>query len=116
MRIDLNIESRQSACARYQKNECRDQSQLHHLVMHGREAAIGQQPESPHPGKQRRSDAKRNYVCQGIKFAAKVAGGVGHAGNAAVKSVGHHGNANRQRSMIKMPELLRVPCNVWLSA
>src|SRR6476646_4558060 len=107
LRIYLNIESRQPACACDQKNERRYQPQLHHLVMHGGKSAIRQQTKSPHPCQQRRCNAERDYVRQRIKFATKIAGGVGHARNAAIQSVSHYGNANRHGCMVKVPEVLR---------
>src|SRR5882724_207581 len=74
--------------------------------MHRGESAVRQQAKSPHPREQSRRHAESDHVRQGIKLAAKVAGGIGHAGNAAIQTISYHSHANRQGSMIKVPELL----------
>src|SRR5216684_7593755 len=74
--------------------------------MHRGESTVGQQAKSPHPREQGRRHAESDHVRQRIEFAAKVAGGIGHASYATVKPVCYHRHANRQGSVIKMPELL----------
>jgi hypothetical protein len=49
---------------------------------------------APHKGENGRRDAEADHVCQRIEFAAELAGGVGHAGDAAIESVEDEGEAD----------------------
>ena len=57
---------------------------------------------SPDPRQDRRSYAEGDDVCQRIEFPPEVAGGIRHAGNAAIESIEDHGESNRLRSIVKM--------------
>jgi len=87
--------------------------------MDRRESAVGEAGPNPHnPGKQRRRNAKSDHgSAQESNSRPKSLVVFVMPGNAAIQPIGYHlPRPIRQRSMIKMPELLaRCPGTVWLS-
>ena len=89
-----------------QKEKADECAPLHHVLpqhgIHGR----GQRLEAPGEGQQAGSDAKGNYVRQRIELLAELAGGFGHARDAAIDGVKGDGKADGQGGIVEMPRLL----------
>src|SRR5690348_9353405 len=104
LRIDLNVEARQTASAGDQKKEAGKQPQMPDPIHHGTSLEIRQHKpaKAPHQREQRRRHAKRNGIGQGIELAAKIAGCSGHPRDKAIQSVGDDGNAYCLRCYIEV--------------
>ena len=66
----------------------------------------GKHLEAPGEGQQAGSDTKGNYVSQRIEFLAELAGGFGHARDAAIDRVEGDGEADGQGGIVEMLRLL----------
>src|SRR5208282_1945326 len=64
--------------------------------------------KSPHPGKQSRGNAEGDHVSQRIEFLAKIAGGIGHARDAAVQTVEQYGKTDGHGGEIQVPGFTRT--------
>ena len=62
--------------------------------------------ETPGKGQDAGRDAKGDHVCQRIEFLAEVAGGFGHARDAAIEGVKGDGEADGQGGVVEMARLL----------
>src|SRR5882762_8320381 len=63
--------------------------------------------KAPHPGKERWGNAEGDDICERIKFSAEIAGGVGHARDAAVQTVEQYGKADGLGGEVKVPGFTR---------
>ena len=104
--VGADIKARQAAGAAEQKKKAEECAPLHHVLpahgIHGR----GQHLETPGEGQEAGSDAEGNHVRQRIELFAEVAGGFGHARDAAIDGVKGDGKADGQGSIVEMPRLL----------
>src|ERR1700675_3455865 len=63
--------------------------------------------KAPHPGKERWGNAEGDDVCERIEFSAEIAGGVGHARDAAVQTVEQYGKADGHGGEVQVPGVTR---------
>src|ERR1700676_3417524 len=63
--------------------------------------------KAPHPGKQRRGNAEGDHVSERGEFPAEIAGGVGHARDAAVQTVEQYGEADGLGGEVQVPGFTR---------
>ena len=75
---------------------------LHQMLSQLRIDGIGQEMETPDEGQQAGRHAEGDHVGQRIEFPAEVAGGVGHARNAAVERIEGNGDQDGDRRPIKV--------------
>ena len=105
-RVGADVESRQAAGAAKQKKKADKCAPLHHVLPPHRIHGHGKRLKAPGIGQQTGSDTKGNHVGQRIEFLAEVAGGFGHARDAAIEGVKRDGKADGQGGIVEMARLL----------
>src|SRR5271165_5490081 len=107
LRVDLDVEARQTSGSRHQENERGDRAKLHYLVAQLEVIHGGKSAKPPEPGEDRRGNPEGDDVGQGIEFASKRAGGVGEPRDSSVEPIEQDGEADRLGGLVKMP---RIAC------
>ena len=89
--VVADVEARQARGAAEQEKKADEGAGLHQVLTQLRVDRIGQEMEAPDKGQQAGRHAKGDHVGERVEFPAEVAGGVGHAGDAAVERVEGNG-------------------------
>ncbi len=95
--IGLDVETRQTRRPTGKKQERNKRPGALQLIERGRAYRPSHKLHAPRICEDRRGDAEADDVGQRIEFPSEIAGGIGHAGDASVEAVEHHGEANRLR-------------------
>ena len=65
----------------------------------------GQQPETPHPRQQSRSQSERDHISERIQLTAEIATCLGHARDASIQSIEQNREPDRLGRIIQVPGL-----------
>src|ERR1035437_9081043 len=87
LRVVADIESRQSRSSPAKKKKADESARVYQILMELRVDGVGQKTKSPDVCQQAGSHTERDDIGQRIQFLSKLAGGVGHACDAAVEGV-----------------------------
>ena len=105
MRIDRDVETRQAAGSRHQKQEAGRRPKLDHLAHDFSGIELAQLAKSPHPAEQRGRYTERDHIRERVQFASKVAAGASHARDESIHTVEKYCEADGLGGIVKVPGL-----------
>src|ERR1700760_1259134 len=105
LRVVTDVEACEAAGPTEQKHKTDERSELHQETPYRRIDRHRQRAEAPAVRKNAGCDAEGDHIRERVQLLTKVAGGIGHAGDASVERVKRNGKEDGERGIVEVPGL-----------